>query len=98
MCLSSSGHGDSLTFLAVRQRHIIPDAQLVEQETRLRRIGFQLAAQVADEGTQVRVFAAVVRPPHALQQFAMRQHFAGVARQLAEQFVFGGSEVNLFAA
>src|SRR5690349_8811964 len=82
----------------LRQRYVIADAQLIEQEAWLSGVGFQLAAQVADEGAQVSVFATVVWPPDALEQFAVCQDFSGIAGQFAEEFVFGRSEMHLFAA
>src|SRR5579884_170981 len=53
---------------------------------------------MTNKGTQVSVFRAVVRPPDALEQFAMGKNLSGVAGEFAEQVIFGGSQVDFFAA
>ncbi len=82
----------------VRQGHIVANAQLVEQETRLRGIWFEFAAQMANKGTQVGILAAIVGPPDALEQILVGQHLARVAGQFAEQIVLGRGEMDLLAA
>src|SRR6266699_1573093 len=82
----------------IRWRNIITHAWLVMQEARLRRVWFQLAAQVTYESTQAGTFASRIWAPHALQQFPVCQDLTGIASKLAKQIVLGWRQVNILAA
>ena len=73
------------------------DARLGADQPRLSRIGLDLGPHLPDKDAQVVHVLDMGRPPHTLQQLAMRQHQPGMARHMREQVVFLGRQVHLLA-
>jgi len=77
----------------------VAHARLGEQMARVRRVGFEFAAQPGHVLPQVVGFGVVLRSPQAVQERALGEQFAGVPGEVFEQFLFTGREPDVgFAA
>ena len=80
---------------------MVPDLEPVahawfgDEVAGVRRIGFQLAADLGDEDAQVVGFLLVLGPPDLLQQLPLADQPAGVAHQQLDQLPLGGGQADL---
>ena len=75
--------------------HSVSHLRHGEDETWIPRAVPKLATDVADNRTDEMTLSRVFRAPYSSQYLVVRQHAAGIARQLAQELVLGRSEVHL---
>src|ERR1035438_725803 len=90
-----SGHGGFAYLGSFRKT--VADVGVGEQVLGVRRVVLNLLAQLADKGTQVIDFLAVVRAPDRSEQLAIGDRAAGMGHQVVEDVVFLAREVNRLA-
>ena len=84
-----------LVFLCcLRFAHAVADAGLGEDVLRAANILAQLTPQPFHVSPQVSPVSRTSQPPYPLHQVVKAQHQPGVDRQLEEQPVFGGSQID----
>src|ERR1035438_46223 len=93
--MSSKSYDECLIGLSLHDiRESISEVTVRQQILRIRRVVFELLAQLIDKGAQIFQLAPELRTPHGAQQLRVRNRFPGVSHQVLQKIELLGGEMN----